>query len=87
MEQVSGGVVEGRRVTLRMIGQKQMFHYNPGEWRRMMVMKDGVLSLLRKTVLDLNLLKGFDVKNLCLDFENKATRLIASEGMEELKII
>lgn len=50
-------------------------------------MKDGVLSLLRKTVLDPNLLKGFDVKNLCLDFENKATRLIASEGMEELKII
>lgn len=58
MEQVSGGVEEGRRVKLRMIGQKQMFRYNPGE--RMMVMKDGVLSLLRKTVLD---------PNLCLDFK------------------
>lgn len=83
MEQVSGGVVEGQRAKLRMIGQKQMFHYNPGEWRRMMVMKDGVLSLLRTTVLDPNLLKGFDVKNLCLDFENKATRIISLQHVRK----
>lgn len=49
----------GGRIKLRMIGWKQMFHYNPRVWRRTMMMKERVLSLLWRRVLDLNLLKGF----------------------------